>query len=264
MMQSIDAVIQTVPEFAGFDGSLRRRVADISVLTEAAKGTTLFREGMLPEALYVLVDGQVLLTGTAADASRAVIDVMRPASSFVLANVLADDPYLMGAHVVAPSLLLRVAAEPMRAMVAGQPAVAMAMMRAMAADLAGMTRQVTDLKARGAAGRLGGYLLSLVTDPQSTRAEFRLPVRKGLLGPWLGCRAENLSRAFSALRAFGVETHGSRVVLHDVARLRSYAGSSQDRGEGDARLEGDASERSSIERSFGDAFRLNPARRHRS
>ena len=47
---------------------------------------------------------------------------------------------------------------------------------------------------------------------------------KGLLAAWLGCRAENLSRAFMALRAYGVETHGSRVVLHDIARLRAYAG----------------------------------------
>ena len=257
-MQSIDAVIRMVPEFAGFDGALLRRVADISVVTEAAKGTTLFREGMHPEALYVLMDGQVSLTGTAADASSTVIDVMRPASSFVLANVLVDDPYLMGTHVVAPSLLLRVAAEPMRALVVGQPAVAMAMLRAMAADLAGMTRQVIDLKARATAERLGAYLLSLVKDPQSPHAEFRLPVSKGLLAHWLGCRAENLSRAFMALRAFGVETHGSRVVLHDVARLRSYAEASAGPGGGAA------SERSSIERAFGDAFRLNSSRRRPS
>ena len=117
----------------------------------------------------------------------------------------------------------------MREVVAAQPAAAMAMMRAMSAELGNMTRQVVDLKVRIAAQRLGTYLLSQVKEPAATQAEFRLPVTKGLLAPWLGCRAENLSRAFMALRAYGVETHGSRVVLHDVSRLRAYAGAVEPR-----------------------------------
>jgi CRP/FNR family transcriptional regulator, transcriptional activator FtrB len=44
-----------------------------------------------------------------------------------------------------------------------------------------------------------------------------------LLAARLGCRQENLSRAFAALRAFGVETHGSRVILHDIPRLKALA-----------------------------------------
>ena len=84
-------------------------------LAEVGAGDVLFREGTLPESLYVLLDGQVSLTGTAADASSTVIDILGPASSFVLANVLTDEPYLMGAQAVAGSLLVRIAAEPMRA-----------------------------------------------------------------------------------------------------------------------------------------------------
>jgi len=34
---------------------------------------------------------------------------------------------------------------------------------------------------------------------------------------------ENLSRAFGSLRDYGVETHGSRVTLHDPVALESFA-----------------------------------------
>jgi hypothetical protein len=51
----------------------------------------------------------------------------------------------------------------------------------------------------------------------------RLPFDKRLLAARLGCRQENLSRAFAALRGFGVETHGARVILHDIAKLRAYS-----------------------------------------
>jgi CRP/FNR family transcriptional activator FtrB len=249
-MQSIATMLKAVPGFAQLDGDSLEQVAAASGLTEAGAGDVLFREGAEPEALYVLLDGRVSLTGTAPDTSSTVIDILEPASSFVLATVLCNEPYLMSAQTVSSALLVRIAAEAVRALVAARPAAAMAMIHAMSAELANMTRQVVDLKVRIAAQRLATYLLGLVREPDATEAAFRLPVAKGLLAPWLGCRAENLSRAFTVLRPFGVETHGSRVTLHDIARLRSYVGASAV-----------AARRRPVEKILGDAFRLQP--RHR-
>ena len=55
--------------FAQLDGESRQFLADTAELAEAEAGDELFREGALPELLYVLLDGRVMLTGTAADAS---------------------------------------------------------------------------------------------------------------------------------------------------------------------------------------------------
>ncbi len=99
-MQSIETMLRKVPGFAQLDGESLEHVAAAGDLAEADAGDVLFREGSLPESLYVLLDGRVSLTGTAADASSTVIDILGPASSFVLANVLTDEPYLMGAQAV--------------------------------------------------------------------------------------------------------------------------------------------------------------------
>lgn len=246
-MQSIETLLRPVPGFAQLEPEVLERLAAVGNLTEAGPGETLFAEGSLPKSLYVLLDGRVSLTGTAPDATSTVIDILGPASSFVLANVLTDEPYMMGGQTVTSSLLVRLPAEPMRTLVEQQPAAAMAMIRAMSSELTNMTRQVVDLKVRVAAQRLGTYLLSLVSEPAASHADFRLPVSKGLLAPWLGCRAENLSRAFTALRAFGVETHGSRVMLHDISRLRAYAGAREP-----------VRPPAPVEKVFGDAFRLRP------
>jgi CRP-like cAMP-binding protein len=253
-MQSIDNLLRTVPGFAQLDEAALQQVASAGDLTEVAAGDVLFHEGARPESLYVLLEGQVSLTGTAAGASSTVIDILGPASSFVLANVLTAERYMMGAQAISGSVVVRIGAEQMRAVVGAQPAAAMAMMRAMSAELANMTRQVVDLKVRVAAQRLGTYLLSQVKEPAATQAKYRLPVTKGLLAPWLGCRAENLSRAFMALRAYGVETHGSRVVLHDISRLRAYLGAS------DGTQAADAEARRPVEKVLSDAFRLRPRR----
>jgi len=244
-MQSIEALLRPVPGFSQLDGEVLERVAALGNLAETDSGDVLFEEGSLPESLYVLLDGRVSLTGTAPDASSTVIDILGPSSSFVLANVLTGQPYLMGAQSITSSLMVRLPAAPIRTVVAEQPAAAMAMIRAMSVELADLTRQVVDLKVRVAAQRLGTYLLGFVDEPSATKVDFRLPISKGLLAPWLGCRAENLSRAFTALRAFGVETHGSRVTLHDVSRLRAYAG-----------VHARAGRPVPVEKAFGDAFRL--------
>jgi CRP/FNR family transcriptional activator FtrB len=249
-MQPIATMLRTVPGFAELDEAALDHVAAVGDLAEVDAGDVLFREGALPESLYVLLDGTVSLTGTAGGASSTVIDILGPASSFVLANVLAGEPYLMGAEAVSNASVVRIAAEPMRDVVAAQPAAAIAMMRAMSAELANMTRQIVDLKVRVAAHRLGTFLLSQVNEPAATSADFRLPVTKGLLAPWLGCRAENLSRAFMALRAYGVETHGSRVTLHDIARLKAYVGLP------DSMRPEVTSAGEPVEKVLGDAFRL--------
>jgi CRP/FNR family transcriptional regulator, transcriptional activator FtrB len=250
-MQSIGTMLRTVPGFAQLDGASFEHVAAAGNLAEIEAGDVLFRQGQQPESLHVLLDGRVSLTGTSADASSAVIDILGPSSSFVLANVLTDEPYLMGAQAITGSQLVRIGAETLRQVVASRPAAAMAMIRAMSAELGNMTRQVVDLKVRVAAQRLGTYLLSQVTEPAATKADFRLPVAKGLLAPWLGCRAENLSRAFMALRAYGVETHGSRVLLHDISRLRAYAGAITPN-----QTDGGAIAQPTVEKVFGDAFKL--------
>ncbi len=114
-------------------------------------------------------------------------------------------------------------AAPLRKLVEREPALAGALLRAVSRDVRGMVRHVRDLKLRTAAQRLGAFLLTQVDDREARKVEFRLPFEKGLLAAQLGCRQENLSRAFATLREYGVETHGAQVILHSVPKLTAYA-----------------------------------------
>ena len=184
-----------VPGLAQLDSASLERLAAAGDLAEVGAGDVLFREGSRPEALHILLEGKVSLTGTAADASSTVIDILGPASSFVLANVLSEEPYLMGAQAISRSVLVRIAAEPMRAVVASQPAAAMVMMRAMSAELAKITRQVVDLKVRVAAQRLGTYLLSQVKESDRGAGKLQAAGDQGAAGALAGLpRREPLAR----------------------------------------------------------------------
>ena len=66
------------------------------------------------------------------------------------------------------------------------------------------------------------YLLALLGECRPG-TEVRLPYDKRLLAARLGTRAEHLSRAFAALRAYGVTTHGAQVAIADPAQLATFA-----------------------------------------
>jgi CRP/FNR family transcriptional regulator, transcriptional activator FtrB len=215
--------LKKIPLFSRLNNSLLNRIGGISTIVAVPAGEVLMNHGEIADNLNFLLEGRVTLTGAAIDGSSAVVDVLQPVSGVALATVLGDLPCPITAQAVVASLLLIVTAAPLRALIAHAPALAGAVMHDVASDFGALMRQVTDLKLRSTPQRLGCYLLEQLADARTDRADFRLPFDKGLLAARLGCRQENLSRAFATLRDVGVETHGARVILHDVSALRYYA-----------------------------------------
>ena len=216
-------MLRAIPVF----GRLRDPVLDdidaAGEVVSLERGAELFRQGTLPVMLYFLLDGLMALSSAMPDGSTAVVDVVRPMGDLVIASVIGALPYLGSAHAVTRARLVAIDAALVRKLAEREPALAGPLLQSMSRDIRGLVRHVRDLKLRTAAQRLGAFLLSLVDDPAVRRTEFRLPFEKGLLAARLGCRQENLSRAFATLRDYGVETHGSQVLLHNIPKLTGYA-----------------------------------------
>jgi len=216
-------LLRLTPLFEALDDRLIGDLATITHEVRLPEETELCRQGTTPQHLHVLLEGQVALWAMAPDESRAAVEVVRAPGYFVLATVLTRLPYLMTAQTVSAARLLLLDVEGLHALLARDVGLANALLRAEALNFRSLVRQVQDLKLRTAAQRLGCYLLALSDGPDATTAQFRLPFDKRLLAARLGCRQENLSRAFATLRTVGVETHGSRVALHNIPALRDFA-----------------------------------------
>lgn len=220
---AIASVLGTCPGLEFLEQELSAQLAGISRIIEVATNAVLSRQGAPADTLRYLLDGQVALTQSGAGGDNAVIDVVHPVSSVALASVVAGERHILTARTTKSSRLLEIPAEPLRALIQTHPELAIRMLRGVSVDVEAATRQVLDLKLRNSAQRLGCYLLSLARST-TPPVQLRLPYQKRMLAARLGCRYENLSRAFAVLRPFGVETHGSRVILHDPAALHAFAG----------------------------------------
>jgi CRP/FNR family transcriptional regulator, transcriptional activator FtrB len=220
-MAGADDLVGTIPLFERLEPPLRKRIEAISEPVTVEQGEVLAHQGAMPGFLHILLEGQVALTSAMPNGVATLVTVVHPVGHFVLASVLSELPYLMTARAVMRSRLLAVDATALRHLVEREAPLASSLLRSVSHEVGCMVRQVRDLKLRSATQRLGCYLLARVSDRKARKAEFRLPFEKSLLAAQIGCRQENLSRAFAALREHGVETHGLRVILHDIPRLRA-------------------------------------------
>jgi CRP/FNR family transcriptional activator FtrB len=199
------------------------RLAAISKIVNAPEDAEICSQGDAADELLIVLEGQLAGFSTAANGTTAVVEIIRSGETLGLAALLARLPRLLGVRTVTPSSLISIDAHGLLALVEQEPSLVTALLRAEANEFRALVRQVCDLKLRTTAQRLGCYLLSLSTEKQANATALRLPFDKRLLAARLGCRQENLSRAFAALRGFGVETHGARVILHDIASLKAYS-----------------------------------------
>jgi CRP/FNR family transcriptional activator FtrB len=217
------AQLRDVPIFANLADGLLDRLGTISELRDYDAGTRLYDQGERNIPFCVLLSGQISFFRIAADGTMTLVDVVQPSGHTGLQAVLTQMPVLTGVEAVANSRVILIDGTGLRNLLHDEPSLATALLLAEAMDFRSLVLQVCDLKLRTTAQRLGHYLLELAADPSGHSATLRLPFDKRLLAARLGCRQENLSRAFATLREQGVETRGARVVLHDIPRLRDYA-----------------------------------------
>jgi CRP/FNR family transcriptional activator FtrB len=184
-------------------------------------GTELFQQGDLAEFLYILLDGSVELIGASAANRKTVVDILEPVEAFMPAEVTTNTPYLVSARVLGPSQILMIPAEALRARLAHDGALARAILGMLSRQHRRMIRHVKDLKLRNAAQRLGCFLLALA-DKAGGVGLVELPYDKRIVAAQLGMTPESLSRAFSLLRKFGLESRGQRIKLSDPRALRQF------------------------------------------
>jgi CRP/FNR family transcriptional activator FtrB len=215
--------LRTTPLLRDLTDPVLDRLVAISAIVDVAEDTEICRQGDPADRLVIVLAGQLAGFSTAPNGTVAVVEVIRSGETLGLATLLARLPRLLGVRTVTASRLLSIEAEGLLTLVEQEPSLVTALLRAEANEFNALVRQVCDLKLRTTAQRLGCYLLSLSTEQKANATALRLPFDKRLLAARLGCRQENLSRAFAALRGFGVETHGARVILHDIASLAAYS-----------------------------------------
>jgi len=191
--------------------SLQRHPAQVVLIEELQR----------PESLHVVLEGTVELF-CRHDGRETVIDVVRPVSSFILAAVMGELPYLASGRTLRPSRLLVIPAEVVRGLYDEDSAFARAIVRELSSGFCDMIKQIKNQRLRTSVERLANWIVrqNLV---HGGIGRFALPHDKRTLALRLGMTPESLSRNLAALNRHGVMARGRTVVIRDVAALTAFA-----------------------------------------
>lgn len=181
----------------------------------------LIHEGDPADFLYVVIEGGVELYSRWND-RETTLEFAYPVSTFILAAVLKDAPYLMSARTLERSRLLMLPAEMIRSMMANDDAFARSIVHELTCRYRAVVKSLKDQKLRSSVERLANYIIRELHQ-QGDGSQLSLQVDKKILAQRLGMTPENLSRAFGTLQNYGVTVEGREIFCADLKALATLA-----------------------------------------
>lgn len=190
-------------------------------LQRIPRHVTLINEHERPDFLHVVAEGAVELY-SGHGRRETTLAICRPVTTFILAAVIRDLPYLASGRTLEASHILMLPAENVRNVFDADPAFARAIVRELSRSFRGVMKELKSQKLRTSAERLANWILARDSQNGQT-GRFTLPYEKRLLAARLGMTPENLSRSLGQLAEHGVSLAHKDVVIDDPVRLTAFA-----------------------------------------
>jgi CRP/FNR family transcriptional regulator, cyclic AMP receptor protein len=226
-VEHAEDVLRRAPLFEALDEeetrALRAGVTDV----ELARGERLFDEGDPGDRLYVVLDGKIKLTRTAADGRENLTGLVGPGEMFGELSLFDPRPRTMSASAVTDVRLAALAHDDLRSWLTTHPDVAMHLLAALARRLRRTNEIMSDLVFTDVPGRVAKALLDLAAR-FGTEQEDGLQVNHDLtqeeLAQLVGASRETVNKALADFVARGwIQLHPKSVLLIDTERMRKRA-----------------------------------------
>lgn len=196
------------------------RLTEAALLQRFPAHVELIHEGALPDFLHVVVEGSVELHAQHGG-RETTLDILGPLSTFILAAVIRDEPYLKSARTLTEARILMIPARALRDAFGNDAAFARAVVNELAIRYRSIVRALKNEKQRTSCERLANWILKADLQQGGT-GHVSLEYDKRTLASLLGMTPENLSRSFSQLKEHGVRSANRGVVIEDRLALERY------------------------------------------
>jgi CRP/FNR family transcriptional regulator len=217
-------ILRRVPYFASLPAAELRRLAGRCAARSFGPGEALFEEGGPCRGLFIVVEGLVEVRQISIRGREQVFHTEGRAATLGEAPLFDGGGYIASAIALAPTRALLLSRAAVVRLCEQRPAVALAMLRAMARRVRHFAGIVSDLAFRPVIQRLARHLTMAGSGPVKPGTRIELTLTQAQLAARLGTVRELVARAFSQLESDGViARERSRVVIRDPARLDALA-----------------------------------------
>jgi CRP-like cAMP-binding protein len=217
----LDDII-SLPLFSGLPGEDVERLLSEARVEHVGDGKVICRSGDKAEKFFIILSGYVELSVDTSDGRRGVVEILEGGEVFGETAMFDGGHFPFSARTLAKTMLVAVPTASFLRVLEERFDLALLMLSSMSLRLRQLIHQITELKLKTTAQRLGGFLLSL-TEVSSGQVEVHFPYDKKLAAEKLGMKPESLSRALMKLRKIGVSSvSDSSALIADIARLRAF------------------------------------------
>jgi len=213
--------LKSLPLFSEMTAQSLESLLDAALLQQFPTGVTLIREGDQADFLHVLVEGLVEIYTEQAGGEWG-ISLINPVSTFILAAVVSDQPYLNSARTLADSRVLLIPARRVREIFDQDVAFARILARELALAYRGAIKKLKGYMARSSVERLANWILT-EAHRDGTQESVVIPFDRGTLASHIGTTRENLSRNLALLTEHGVRVRGREIVMDRKDLLEAFA-----------------------------------------
>jgi CRP-like cAMP-binding protein len=213
-----------------------------ATVIDLESGQTLFRQGELASAFFIVIKGWIKLYRITPAGDEAVLNVFTKGESFAEAVALTSGCYPASASAATEARIVRIPAYHVVCCIREMPDIAIAMIASTSQHLHRLVQRVEQLSAQSALQRVAEFLTSLCPCEDGP-CTISLPYDKSLIAGRLGLKPESLSRVFAKLRSVGVNVRASDVIVSEVAQLRNLIASDRIKARSGAIQAGDLKER---------------------
>ena len=215
--------LRNLPLFRELDLPQLDAIAAATTEQRVAVGAVLFHRGDPCDGIYVIVVGRVKLALLAPAGAEKVIEILGPGQSFGEAVMFLGKPQILGAEVLADSLLLFIRKNAIMEAVERNPQFARRMLDELSLRLYRLVADIEAYTLKSATERVTGYLLAALSDDPGPGqpADVLLAESKSVLASRLNITREHFSRILHELAQAGlIRVSGRNIHILDPAGLR--------------------------------------------
>jgi CRP/FNR family transcriptional regulator, transcriptional activator FtrB len=219
------AQLKALPLFSEMTNESLASLLDAALLQQFPTGVILIHEGDQADFLHVLVDGLVEIF-TEQNGGEWGISLVNPVSTFILAAVVSDHPYLNSARTLTDSRVLLIPAPRVRAVFDQDVAFARIVAQELAIAYRSAVKKLKGYMARSSVERLANWILTEAhkdTAQGDIQENIVVPFDRGTLASHIGTTRENLSRSLALLTEHGVRIRGREIVIDSKDQLEAFA-----------------------------------------
>ena len=184
------------------------------------RGTTVFDLGQVPDAAFVLLEGQVRILRPDREGRVLVHGYCSPGELFGLADLFTGTARTVAAEATRPGSALRVAARPLLAFLEDHPRAAVSAMGVLGRRLRPLGGALAAATFDDTARRVARLLLSIADHRPGSAGIATLSFTHQQIADVVGASRPTVTDAIAILRRAGLLTTSGQTILVEPARLR--------------------------------------------